>query len=204
MEEIRWNGVTREGSHRRFGVKKKQPGIKTNNEILQSAIDEYRHKNGDKPFRMKDVARWGFRTGKLSPRPADAIDLMARDLARAAREQYFEDPQGRRVRKKHARRESVIIDGEEKQMVIWDDILTAKPEHMRVAFQQRRLGILWDCKHHKTDVDSYNDNNEHGATLQFEYDFKPDMVEMDQPTEYSDEKPYDEEDDEDTDDGAAV
>jgi hypothetical protein len=169
-------------------------------ETLQDAMDAYRHAHGDKPFRTIEAASWAYRRGLVAPRPFDAIKMLAKEMSRAAREEYYEDPQGRRVRKKHARREAVIIDGEEKQLVFWDDILTAQPEHMRVAFQQRRAAIVYDCLQHKTDVDSYNDNNIHGTALPlFSYNVDEDLAELGQDTHYPDSRPYDEEGDEDED-----
>jgi len=55
---------------------------------------------------------------------------------------------------------------------------------MRVSFQQRRLAILADCKQHKTDVDSYNHNNEYHVQLLFDYDFNTDLEEGSLPTQY--------------------
>lgn len=166
-------------------------------EILQKVINEYRHRFGDKPFRMSECAAWAYRNNKLSPKPFDAIKLLTREMSRAARAEYYTDAQGRRVRKKHARRETVLEDGVEKKLVLWDDIETAPPNHMRIALQQRRQGILQDCKQHKTDTDSYNDNNDHGAMLLFDYSFNEDLAEMELDTDYPDSKPeYDEEDDE--------
>ena len=58
---------------------------------------------------------------------------------------------------------------------------------MRISFQQRRHGILADCKHHRTDVESYNDNNNYQVQLEFDYDFTPDLEESNMPTVYDDE-----------------
>lgn len=80
-----------------------------------------------------------------------------------------------------------IKDSDGEQMVLWADIQFAKPNHMRVSFQQRRQGILSDCKQHKTDVSSYNDNNQFKATLFFDYDFNTDLEEAEFPTKYPDE-----------------
>jgi hypothetical protein len=57
---------------------------------------------------------------------------------------------------------------------------------MRISFQQRRQGILADCRQHKTDVESYNDNNRFKASLLFDYDFNADLQELELPTKYPD------------------
>jgi hypothetical protein len=61
---------------------------------------------------------------------------------------------------------------------------------MRLSFQQRRQSILADCRAHKVDVESYNDNNTFQVKLPgFSYNFDPDLREMALPTKYIDEKP---------------
>jgi hypothetical protein len=89
------------------------------------------------------------------------------------REEYITDPQGRRVRAKHA---AMRLQGEI-QLTLWDDIRTAGKEHMEVAFQQRRQQIVGDCKQLKTDVDSFNDNNKQGAVIQLTLNFTNDVAE---------------------------
>jgi hypothetical protein len=89
------------------------------------------------------------------------------------REEYYTDPQGRTVRTKHAARLSV--DGE--QTTLWDDIRTADAAFMEMAFAQRRQQILGDCRQLKADVDSFNDNNTSGVTVQMIFDFTLDLEE---------------------------
>src|SRR5258708_2748098 len=64
-----------------------------------------------------------------------------RELARAMRNDYIEDPQGREVRKYHP---VLHYEGEHK-ISIWAEITTAQPEHMQVSLQQRRQAILERC-----------------------------------------------------------
>ena len=85
------------------------------------------------------------------------------------REEYIIDPQGRKVRAKHAARI--------KQGVLWDDIRTASLEHMHISFQQRRQQIVGDCKQLKLDVDSYNDNKNDSKPIQLVLDFTLDVAE---------------------------
>ena len=91
------------------------------------------------------------------------------------REEFITDPQGRRVRAKHAAR----MDRDEgEQGALWDDIRTASHEHMQVAFQQRRQGIVGDCHRLKVDVGSYNDNRGPVEPIQMIFDFTSDLLEM--------------------------
>ena len=48
---------------------------------------------------------------------------------------------------------------------------------MEVAFQQRRRGIVGDCKQLKNDVDSFNDNLNSAVTIQIDFDFTDDLSE---------------------------
>jgi hypothetical protein len=90
------------------------------------------------------------------------------------REEYYVDPQGRSVRRKHAAR--VILHGE--QRTLWDDIRTVEPQHMRIAFQQRRQQIVGDCWQLKLDADSYNENRNFDRPIQMIFDFEQDLAEL--------------------------
>jgi hypothetical protein len=48
---------------------------------------------------------------------------------------------------------------------------------MEPSFQQRRQGIVGDCRQLKTDVESYNDNQNKGELIQLILDFTDDMAE---------------------------
>src|SRR5262245_586125 len=136
---------------------------KTLTEQRQEVIDLYRAEHGNQPISMTEVARWAYQNGLIGRSRVDVIREIARELSRAAREQYTTDPQGRSVRKKHAARHSL---GNGEYRTLWDDIETAGPDHMRLSLNQRRNAIVGDNKQLKLDTDSYNDNNPHGARLE--------------------------------------
>jgi len=91
------------------------------------------------------------------------------------RVEYITDAQGKRVRAKHAAR--VIQNGE--QLILWDDIRTASPNHTETALAQRRQQIVGDCRQLKNDADSYNDNANPLVPIQVLFDFTDAMAEMD-------------------------
>ena len=158
---------------------------KTKTEFLQDIINEYQKVTGDIRIKMKEVAAWAIKNGKWQASHRNAIKQCAHELARAASVEYYTDPQGRRVRKKHAVKQEIVNEeGEQKQLVFWADIETAPPDHMKLSLQQRRMYVLSDCKQLKTDLDSYNQNNRHGAEIQLSFDFTEDFEELDMPTEY--------------------
>ena len=96
------------------------------------------------------------------------------ELAKAMREEYFTDPQGRRVRAKHAAK----FFKEGKQTTLWGDIRTEGRSFMAVSFQNRRQAILGDCHQLKTDLDSYNQNVNAEEPIQVIFDFTTDLAEM--------------------------
>jgi hypothetical protein len=144
--------------------------------------DEFKRRFGVEEIDATTVAEWAYREKLWRPDPIDPIKILARQLSRALRQEYYVDPQGREVRLNH----HVSIgrdDGTHSDL--WIDHRTAKPQQMHLSFQQRRQGILADCKQEKVDYDSYNDNNPYKVKLpQMDFDFNKDLEELDQPTTY--------------------
>ena len=154
---------------------------------LREFIRSYREQVHDGPVTMREIAAWTIEKELWLPPASSALDRLTRELGDAARVEYMTDVQGRRVRRLHARRMEVEHpSGEMKQETFWDDITTATPEHMHMAFQQRRRIILSDCHQLKTDVDSYNENWNTEEQLVLSYDFAEDLEELSMPTEYPD------------------
>lgn len=140
---------------------------------LQGIIEDYRRAKQPWPAQAHDIAIWAIQNGRWKPQPETIINQCADQLSRAMREEYLTDPQGRRVRAKHV----ATVEQHGKQMIMWDDIRTASPAHMEIAFQQRRRSVVGDCCQLKTDVDSYNENNPHGARFQLILNFENDVIE---------------------------
>lgn len=175
---------------------------KSKSEYRQRIINEYIAAHPEQiDWTMEDVAAWAIRNDKWQPSRRSIIKVCASELASAARIEYETDPQGRRVRTKHARRETVMEDGQPRQMVFWEDHRTATEKHMRVSLQQRRTGILADCGQLKRDTDSYNENNPHGASIPISYDFTEDLFELEASDEYPEGPPDEDYDPEEPDDG---
>lgn len=144
----------------------------TYNEQIASLADQYLSATGRDSFTTKEVAAWALDARLWEPHRDSMLRQFADDLSRALREQYITDPQGRRVRVKHAIRQ----EGE--QASLWADIRVASRAHMEAAFQQRRLQIVSDCRQLKVDVDSYNQNQNDGRPIQMIFDFTVDLEEL--------------------------
>lgn len=145
---------------------------RTYSEQLQHIVNEYISAGEDWPATTHQIAAWAIKNHLWEAQGATVLDLCAEQLARAMREEYIHDPQGRVVRAKHAAR----VAGE--QTVLWDDIRTASREHMVIALQQRRQQIVGDCRQLKADADSYNENNNPGKPIQMVFNFTEDLVEL--------------------------
>jgi len=109
----------------------------TYNEQLQRLVNKYIESGEEWPATTHELATWVINNRLWEPQKSDVLSICAEHLSRAMREEYIVDPQGRKVRAKHAARI--------KQAVFWDDIRTASREHMQIAFQQRRQQIVGDC-----------------------------------------------------------
>ena len=143
-------------------------------EQLQAIVNRYIDAGEEWPANKRQIAAWAINNRLWAPQRATLIDQCAEELSRAMREEYIIDPQGRSVRAKHAAR----VEREGEQMVLWDDIRTAAPEHMQISLQQRRQQIVGDCKQLKADVDSYNQNYNSWSPIQLSFDFTRDLMEL--------------------------
>lgn len=142
-------------------------------EQLQAIVQKYQRSEQKWPATAREIAQWAIKERLWAPQPSAIVSQCADQLAKAMHDEYFTDPQGRRVRVKHAARYNEGIH----QYVLWDDIRSAKPKHMELAFQQRRQQVLGDCKQLKNDVDSYNENGKPSEPIQMVYDFTLDLEE---------------------------
>jgi len=141
---------------------------------MQNIVTAYVESGQGWPATARQIAAWAIREGVWQAHPSTLIDQCADQLARAMREEYITDPQGRTVRAKHVAR----VERNREQLPLWADIRTADREHMEIAFQQRRQQIVGDCRQLKTDVDSYNENRNPGTPIQMSLDFTWDVEEL--------------------------
>ena len=133
------------------------------NEQLQSLYRRYEKDGHMQPFTMHDLASWAYDNSLCQPQRSTIVNRLAEDFSRAMRADFHVDPQGRRVRTKHV----ATYERGGKQFALWAER----------SFQQRRQGIVGHCRQLKTDVDSYNDNQNTGGPIQLVLDFTDDMAE---------------------------
>lgn len=147
---------------------------KSYSEQLQDVVRAYTAAGGAWPATAHMIAAWAIEYRMWAPQPSTLVSQCAEQLAKAMREEYITDAQGRTIRAKHAAR---VGHGSE-QMVLWADIRTAPRNHMEIAFQQRRQQIVGDCRQLKADVDSFNDNRSPLKPIQMVFDFNDDLAEL--------------------------
>lgn len=157
----------------------------TRKEHLQQLKDAYRASGEPWPAEAAVIASWAIRTQRARYSPKSQVQMLAREMQAAWREEYYTDPQNRRVRKNHAFKVSVNGPEGVTQRTLWCDIETAEPRQMHLSLQQRRRQIVGDCTQLKIDAESYSDNNKHGASIQLSFNFEPDLIELEQDTEYN-------------------
>jgi hypothetical protein len=151
-------------------------------EERQRIINDFIAETGADEVRMIDVARWAETNGRMPPpKKYDPVKVFAHELSDAAREEYYTDPQGREVRKKHC---YVVVEPDGQRRWNWVDIVSARPDPMHRSLQGRRRQAFGDIVQLDTDRQSYNDNNHHGAQLEMSYNFDEDLAELRMPTEY--------------------
>lgn len=143
-------------------------------EQMQTLVTKYITAGEPWPASTRQIASWALQNRLWSPQRSALVSQCADQLARAMREEYITDPQGRVVRAKHAAR--VETTGE--QTTLWADIRTASRDHMEIAFQQRRQQIVGDCRQLHADVDSYNQNRNPKLPIQMVFDFTKDLEEL--------------------------
>lgn len=152
---------------------------KSNREALQALVEQYRSEEHVDSVNLEDAAAWMIRNKHWMPRVKKQIDMLKAELRAALREEYITDPQGRRVRRKHAQRMYNIVEGGKcKQTVLWHDIETATRPQMQACSQQRRQAIVMDCKQLKQDVDSYNENYNKSVPIKLLWDFTDDLADL--------------------------
>lgn len=153
---------------------KKQPRYSAKE--IQHITDLYTESGGEWPATARHIAEWAINKGLWRPQPFSPIDILAEQIARGMRDEYFPDGRGRMVRAKHVAR----VEQNNEQVQLWADIRTASRRHMESAFMNRRDQIVGDCRQLKIDVDWYNGhaNPEPNRPIQMEFDFTYDLREI--------------------------
>lgn len=143
------------------------------NEVFQKVWRLYENEHGHIPASAREAVIWGHEKGMIAVPEIDPFDVLAGDMARALREEYNVDEQGRRYRVNHA----VKVTKGGVQHTFWATMGFAPRAHMQRAFLLRREQIVSDCVQLKTDIEVYNDMNKLEPPIQLILDFTSDVDE---------------------------
>lgn len=148
----------------------------TQSEKIQGVVTLYRQAGEPWPATAVQMATWALNKGHWNAHVDSVVRLVAEEFARALREEYAVDPQGRTIRSKHVAR---VRQKDGEKLYLWDDMRTAPRDFMSMAFADRRRAIVGDCRQLNTDVTSYNENWNQGAAIQLSLNFTDDVAELD-------------------------
>ena len=163
---------------------------------MSDIVEEWAHENGTDIIDIDQASDWAVATGRYAKQPISAKQQCMQDMRRALQQATHIDPQGNKVRTKHAVK-NWAFKGEQLTMAtLWVDVRTGKPEMVGEAFQQGWKGIANDVKRHSIEKQSYDLNNAYGVILpMFNYDFNKQAEEARMSGEYDDN--YDDDDPDD-------
>ena len=146
----------------------------------------HHHPNeADGPIEPHKIAEWAIATRSWRKPTLSPEDVLRSALARYLKSEHIVDPQGRRVRKYVG----VYTEIDTPDGVVWRSrsypIFLAPPEHMQLSLQLRRRAVFHDVRQMALDLESYNENNIHGAMVPgLDYNLNLDLAESRQPTSY--------------------
>jgi hypothetical protein len=127
--------------------------LSTRHEKMQKLIRHYRDVTGIREVDMHKLAEFAESKGWPLPKPSRPIDLLAKEFARAAREEVRRDPVTRRpYRVNHA---FTITQGGE-QLTLWVAIDEATRPQMLMSSTSRREQTVSDLVQLTLDVEHWN------------------------------------------------
>lgn len=138
----------------------------------QNIIALYRKRTGKNEITMREVAEFATKVLKMElPVPPDPLDILAKKLATAAREETRKDKTTNRpYRVNHA-----IPLGS--QQTLWVDIDNATRSQMHKSLTNRRNQIIGDALQLDSDAEHWNNINPDEQPIQMILDFTDDVEE---------------------------
>ena len=140
---------------------------------MQLLVHQFRDEIGRTDVDTHEVSKWAVSKGYLKlPTPIAPMDMLAKEIAKALREETRVDQKTLRpYRVNHARTE--MRSG--KQTSLWGDIDKLEREPMWKCFVQRRNQMVGDAVQLADDVDHWNGVHPNEEPLQIPFDFGPDI-----------------------------
>lgn len=140
---------------------------------LQKIIALYRIKSGETELDPKKIAEFALRNGVELPQPKSPLELLAREISVAAREDLRRDETTKRPYRAY---HSLPIEHADGQVsFVFVDIEDATRPQMHRSLTKRREQMVGDAVHLIYDADRWNSQNPHLEPIQMALDFTPDV-----------------------------
>ncbi len=141
---------------------------------MQAVIRQYRDQTGETDVDMEKVVRFAVQKFNWPlPKPADPYELLAREFAKAAREEIkYDEITGKPYRVNH------VFQARPGERRLWMDIDSAKTTRPKMlkSVSMRREQIVGDGLLLSYDVDHWNSVNPDEEPIQLELDFTDDIA----------------------------
>lgn len=144
---------------------------------MQALIRIYKVETGAKEIDMHDVAAWAMKNhGLRGPTALTPVELLAKEFAKAAREELRHDQQTGHPYRVHHALPQFSPNGQVRMS--WFDIDEAPPrKHMLKSLKQRRDQMIGDGLQLTFDADHWNNTNPLEAPIVIPLDFTDDVAE---------------------------
>ncbi|MEY2486833.1 MAG: hypothetical protein QOH39_2481 [Verrucomicrobiota bacterium] len=143
----------------------------TRNQQIQNLYRLYKEQTGTEDVDLKKFAKWMQKKGWKMPIPADPIDLLAKRLAEALREETRKDETTGLPYKVNL---NYSTDGTG-HGVFWIDVDEAARHKVVKALTQRRDQMVGDAYQLTLIQDHWNNTHPGEQPIQTELDFQPDV-----------------------------
>ncbi len=140
---------------------------------LQQIIALYRVMTGETELDPKRIAEFALRNGVDLPQPKDPLELLAREISVAAREDLRRDETTQRPYRAY---HSLPIEHADGQVsFVFVDIEDATRPQMHRSLNKRREQMVGDAVHLIYDADRWNSQNQSLEPIQIALDFSYDV-----------------------------
>jgi hypothetical protein len=136
------------------------------------AIHQYRYETGKTEIDMHEVAKWAVSKGWKLPKPKTPMELLAKELSKAAAQEMRHDKDGRAYRANHAVTTKTTNGA---QLTFWIDIDEAPRKLIHKSLIQRREQMVGDAVQLSFDAEHWNTAHPKEEPIVIPLDFTPDV-----------------------------
>jgi hypothetical protein len=141
---------------------------------LSKIIAYYRAMTGETELDPKKMAKFAVEHGVELPRPKDPLELLAKEISTAAREELRRDEKTHRPYRAYHSLPIKHADGQ--TSFVFVDIEDATRPQMHRSLNKRREQMVGDAVHLVYDADRWNSQHPELDPIEMELDFGPDVL----------------------------